>query len=204
MPRSSRRSRSATDDQRSADARARPDDSSPPLLRCTGIDAAYGKVPVLFGVDLEVAEAEVVALLGTNGAGKSTVLRVVSGLLPATGGAVIFDGADITAPRPGAARRARPRHRPRRAGHLRLADRRRQPPRRRVDPAPRPGVPRPNPASRSSSCSRSSNGCSTRRPHRCPAASSRCSPSPRPCCADPGSSSSTSCRSASRRPSSPT
>ncbi len=66
------------------------------LLRCRGIDAAYGKVPVLFGVDLDVGEAEVVALLGTNGAGKSTVLRVVAGLLPASAGSVTFDGADIT------------------------------------------------------------------------------------------------------------
>src|SRR5205807_761779 len=66
------------------------------LLRCHHIDAAYGKVPVLFGVDLAVDDGEVVALLGTNGAGKSTVLRVVSGLLGATAGTVTFDGADIT------------------------------------------------------------------------------------------------------------
>lgn len=66
------------------------------LLTCQRIDAAYGRVPVLFGVDLDVDDGELVALLGTNGAGKSTVLRVVAGLLPATSGSVIFDGQDIT------------------------------------------------------------------------------------------------------------
>ena len=51
---------------------------------------------MLFGVDLAAADGGVLALLGTNGAGKSTVLRVVSGLLPATHGRVMFDGRDIT------------------------------------------------------------------------------------------------------------
>ena len=51
---------------------------------------------VLFGVDLDVRRGERVALLGTNGAGKSTVLRVISGLLPSTGGSVSFAGTDIT------------------------------------------------------------------------------------------------------------
>jgi branched-chain amino acid transport system ATP-binding protein len=53
-------------------------------------------VQVLFGVDLEVAEGEIVALLGTNGAGKSTLLKAVSGLVHASGGAVFFDGRDVT------------------------------------------------------------------------------------------------------------
>ncbi|HEX4538626.1 MAG TPA: ATP-binding cassette domain-containing protein [Acidimicrobiales bacterium] len=66
------------------------------LLTCTGIDAAYGQVQVLFGVDLAVAEGEVLALLGTNGAGKSTILRVAAGLLRPSSGRVIFDGADVT------------------------------------------------------------------------------------------------------------
>jgi branched-chain amino acid transport system ATP-binding protein len=50
---------------------------------------------VLFGVDLEVGEGEMVALLGTNGAGKSTVLRAMAGLVPATGGAVELAGASL-------------------------------------------------------------------------------------------------------------
>jgi len=66
------------------------------LLAVHGIEAAYGQSKVLFGVDLAAADGGVTALLGTNGAGKSTILRVVSGLLPATRGRVVFDGRDIT------------------------------------------------------------------------------------------------------------
>ena len=43
-----------------------------PLVECKGLDVAYGPVQVLFGVDFEVEEGEIVALLGTNGAGTST------------------------------------------------------------------------------------------------------------------------------------
>jgi ABC-type branched-subunit amino acid transport system ATPase component/ABC-type branched-subunit amino acid transport system permease subunit len=66
------------------------------LLSVNGVEAAYGKSPVLFGVDLAAVEGGIMALLGTNGAGKSTVLRVVAGLLPASRGRVLFDGRDIT------------------------------------------------------------------------------------------------------------
>ncbi len=67
-----------------------------PVLACRSLDASFGPVQVLFGVDLEVAAGEMLALLGTNGAGKSTLLRTVAGAIPATGGAVMFDGKDIT------------------------------------------------------------------------------------------------------------
>ena len=63
---------------------------------CHDIDAGYGSVQVLFGVDLAVAPGEVLALLGTNGAGKSTVLRVMAGLMPAGRGRVVVDGRDVT------------------------------------------------------------------------------------------------------------
>ena len=67
------------------------------MLACTGLEAGYGPIQVLFGVDVTVTRGEVLALLGTNGAGKSTVLRVIAGLLPAgPGGRVEFDGADVT------------------------------------------------------------------------------------------------------------
>jgi len=66
------------------------------LLRCVGVDVAYDSVQVLFGVDLDVEEGEIVALLGTNGAGKSTLLKAISGLVSPAGGAVFFDGRDVT------------------------------------------------------------------------------------------------------------
>ena len=66
------------------------------LLSCSGVDAAYGGVQVLFGVDFEVQRGEIVAVLGTNGAGKSTFLKAISGLLDPIGGAIYFEGRDIT------------------------------------------------------------------------------------------------------------
>jgi ABC-type branched-subunit amino acid transport system ATPase component/MFS family permease len=66
------------------------------LLLARGVDVHYDGVQVLFGVDLEVDEGEIVALLGTNGAGKSTLLKAISGLVEASGGAVVFDGRDMT------------------------------------------------------------------------------------------------------------
>ena len=65
-----------------------------PLLRCSGVDVSYGQVQVLFGVDFEVAEGEIVGLLGTNGAGKSTLLKAVSGLLR-PGGVVEIGGTTV-------------------------------------------------------------------------------------------------------------
>src|SRR3954471_725191 len=67
-----------------------------PVLVCRGVDVAYDKVQVLFGVDLEVERNEIVALLGTNGAGKSTLLKAISGLVDPTAGQIWFDGVDIT------------------------------------------------------------------------------------------------------------
>jgi branched-chain amino acid transport system ATP-binding protein len=66
------------------------------MLVMRSLDVHYGTVQVLFNVDLEVDEGELVALLGTNGAGKSTLLKAISGLLPGSGGAVLFDGREIT------------------------------------------------------------------------------------------------------------
>lgn len=70
--------------------------ASDALLRCEGVEVSYGPMQVLFGVDLDVANREIVALLGTNGAGKSTMLKAVAGLLSASPGKVWFDGTDIT------------------------------------------------------------------------------------------------------------
>ena len=67
-----------------------------PILQVDDVDASYGSVEVLFGVSLQVHAGEVVALLGTNGAGKTTVLRTISGVLPPTSGTVTYDGREIT------------------------------------------------------------------------------------------------------------
>ena len=65
------------------------------LLRLEGVRAAYGPTPALFGVDLDVAEGEAVALMGRNGMGKTTTVRAICRMLPATG-TLAFDGHDLT------------------------------------------------------------------------------------------------------------
>lgn len=66
------------------------------MLGINNLTAAYGTVPVLNGVSLELAKGEVLALLGRNGVGKTTLLRTVTGLLPALSGAITLNGATIT------------------------------------------------------------------------------------------------------------
>jgi len=66
------------------------------LLEVDQIHAHYGSIEALKGVSLTVDEREVVTLIGSNGAGKSTTLRSISGLTPASAGRIVFDGEDIT------------------------------------------------------------------------------------------------------------
>src|SRR5579864_252186 len=66
-----------------------------PLLAVEDLHAAYGLSRVLFGVSLEVASGECVCLLGRNGVGKTTTMRSVMGLLPPTGGRILWRGRDI-------------------------------------------------------------------------------------------------------------
>jgi branched-chain amino acid transport system ATP-binding protein len=66
------------------------------VLRLEHVFAAYGPYRALFDVSFTVPEGGVLALIGSNGAGKSTVARTVSGLVTATGGQVVFRGHDIT------------------------------------------------------------------------------------------------------------
>ena len=66
------------------------------LLEVEDIRASYGLIEALHGVSLEVEAGEVVTMIGSNGAGKSTVLRSISGLTPARQGAIRFDGEEIT------------------------------------------------------------------------------------------------------------
>jgi ABC-type branched-subunit amino acid transport system ATPase component len=67
-----------------------------PLLAVKDLYVRYGQVEALHGVSLEVYPGEIVALIGSNGAGKSTTLRAISGLIRAESGGVMFDGQDIT------------------------------------------------------------------------------------------------------------
>ena len=67
-----------------------------PLLELRGVCAAYGPYEALFDVSFAVPTGRAVALVGANGAGKSTVARVVSGLVPTTAGTIRFDGRDVT------------------------------------------------------------------------------------------------------------
>ena len=72
------------------------------MLRVADLHVARGDVRVLHGVTLEVGAGEIVSLVGANGAGKSTTLRAVSGLLPIARGSVVFDGAPIAGLTPAA------------------------------------------------------------------------------------------------------
>ena len=77
-------------------AAAAPPATAAPLLRVAGIEAGYGKVPILHGVTIEVQPGEIVSLIGPNGAGKSTVLKVIMGILTPARGEVRFAGEEIT------------------------------------------------------------------------------------------------------------
>jgi branched-chain amino acid transport system ATP-binding protein len=65
------------------------------LLKVTGLNAYYGDSHILFDVALEVERSEVVALLGRNGAGKSTTLKTLMGVVAPRAGSIVFDGAEI-------------------------------------------------------------------------------------------------------------
>ena len=67
-----------------------------PLLEVSAVRARYGAIEALKGVSLTVGEGEVVTLIGSNGAGKSTTLRSIAGLTPAFAGRITLDGEDIT------------------------------------------------------------------------------------------------------------
>ena len=70
------------------------------LLEIVGVEAGYGGIRALEGVDLRVGAGELVSLVGANGAGKTTLLRVASGLLPPRRGRVLLGGQDVTRKRP--------------------------------------------------------------------------------------------------------
>ena len=69
--------------------------SGGPVLELRGVHVHYGKVHALKGVDLEVAEGEIVTVIGANGAGKSTTLKTVSGLLRPSAGEIVYRGERV-------------------------------------------------------------------------------------------------------------
>jgi branched-chain amino acid transport system ATP-binding protein len=68
----------------------------PPLLDISGLTGGYGDVQVLWGIELQVGQGEIVSIVGPNGAGKTTLLLTISGMVRAGAGRIIFDGHDIT------------------------------------------------------------------------------------------------------------
>ena len=69
--------------------------SAPPLLRLIGVGKSYGAVAALKGVDLAIAAGEVVAICGDNGAGKSSLIRIVSGAHRPSAGTLALDGREL-------------------------------------------------------------------------------------------------------------
>jgi branched-chain amino acid transport system ATP-binding protein len=66
------------------------------VLEIRALHSAYGRIEVLHGVDLHVDAGEIVCLIGGNGAGKTTLMRAISGVQPISGGAIVFEGQDIS------------------------------------------------------------------------------------------------------------
>ena len=66
-----------------------------PLLNTTALTACYGNFQALFGIDFSIGEGEAVAIIGANGAGKSTFLKTVTGLVPPASGQIDFEGNSI-------------------------------------------------------------------------------------------------------------
>ena len=66
------------------------------LLKVTDLQVSYGGIDALRGISFDVEEGQIVTLIGANGAGKSTTLRTISGLVKAKAGRIVYDGRDIT------------------------------------------------------------------------------------------------------------
>lgn len=70
--------------------------SAPALLEVKALRAGYGRTPILQGIDFTVNRGEIVAIIGRNGVGKSTLMKCLIGLLSSTQGSIQFDGKDVT------------------------------------------------------------------------------------------------------------
>ncbi len=98
-----------------------------PMLSLDDVELYYDHVYALKGVSIDLDAGETVALIGANGAGKSSILRAITGLSRIRKGSITFEGTAHRRPRPGGDRQARHRHGPRGAPGLPLHDRARQP-----------------------------------------------------------------------------
>ena len=74
--------------------------SSSPILKLLNVESAYGPIRAIRGVSLQVVKGQIATVLGSNGAGKSTILKTISGIIDPRKGSVEFKGADITAQDP--------------------------------------------------------------------------------------------------------
>src|SRR5439155_5113380 len=67
------------------------------MLECTGLVVRYGPIEALHGCDIRAETGTITAILGANGAGKSSLMKAIAGLAPAASGRITIDGADIAA-----------------------------------------------------------------------------------------------------------
>ncbi|HWO85994.1 MAG TPA: ATP-binding cassette domain-containing protein, partial [Stellaceae bacterium] len=67
-----------------------------PILTVSGVRVSYGRIEAVRGADLTVGPGEFVGVIGSNGAGKSSLLRAIAGVLKPAAGRVTFDGCDVT------------------------------------------------------------------------------------------------------------
>ena len=72
------------------------DDTSEPLLALRKLEVAYGGIQAVKGIDISVAQGELVCLIGANGAGKTTTLKGICGLLPVKAGSIHYEGKNVT------------------------------------------------------------------------------------------------------------
>ena len=66
------------------------------MLHVRNLRASYGRIPILNGISFDAVEGEIVGVLGHNGMGKTTLMRTLMGLVRATDGSIVFDGAEVT------------------------------------------------------------------------------------------------------------
>ena len=142
------------------------------LLEVEAIETGYGRSQVLFGLSLAIAPGEMVTLMGRNGMGKTTTVRSIMGLTPASAGSIRFAGEEIRASP--SYRICPARHRPGAGGAAGVPqpDRAREPGRHRRQPRARSPI--PGRSTRFARCSRGWRSGSTAWAACSPAASSRC------------------------------